>query len=98
MFVKDGPGGNALKLYYLIGGICAFIILIMILGLPKKAFQWLGNALIKIMIGAVLLFFLNIIGNSFGLYVPINFITSAISGFLGIPGVAALVALQLWIF
>ncbi|MFK4996575.1 pro-sigmaK processing inhibitor BofA family protein [Bacillus sp. N9] len=41
--------------------------------------------------------FLNAVGNQFGVYVPINFATSTISGFLGLPGVAALTIIQLYI-
>ena len=65
--------------------------------MPGKAFRWLGQSLMKLMIGAVFLFFLNALGNQFGVHVPINLITSAISGFLGLPGVAALALIQLWI-
>lgn len=59
--------------------------------------QLLGQGITKLLIGAILLFFLNVFGNQFGLHVPINFITAAISGLLGIPGLLSLVAIQLWI-
>jgi inhibitor of the pro-sigma K processing machinery len=53
--------------------------------------------MVKLLIGALFLFFLNVAGNRYGIHVPINFATSAISGFLGIPGLFALVAIQQWV-
>ncbi|MBS4221127.1 pro-sigmaK processing inhibitor BofA family protein [Bacillus sp. FJAT-49711] len=81
----------------IISAICVLIIFLLIAGLPGKVLKWIGQACMKLVIGALFLFFLNAIGNQFGLSVPINFATSAISGFLGIPGVAALAMIQLWI-
>ncbi|MBO0995515.1 pro-sigmaK processing inhibitor BofA family protein [Bacillus sp. SD088] len=78
--------------------VAGVILLLVVVGLPTKVFRWMGLSLMKLLIGALFLFFLNAIGNQFGLAVPINFITSAISGFLGLPGVAALAIIQLWIF
>lgn len=78
--------------------VAGVILLLVVAGLPSKVFRWMGLSLMKLLIGALFLFFLNAIGNQFGLAVPINFITSAISGFLGLPGVAALAIIQLWVF
>ncbi|WP_223703584.1 pro-sigmaK processing inhibitor BofA family protein [Sutcliffiella deserti] len=80
-----------------IGVIGGLILLVLIVGTPLKPFKFLGQAAIKIMIGALFLFFLNAFGNSIGIHVPINFATSAVSGLLGIPGVAALVIIQMYI-
>ncbi|MFD1708126.1 pro-sigmaK processing inhibitor BofA family protein [Siminovitchia sediminis] len=73
-----------------------FLILALLMSV-KPVFKVAGQAVIKLMIGALFLFFLNAFGNQFGLYVPINFVTAAISGFLGLPGVAALSVIQLYI-
>ncbi|MBM7622432.1 inhibitor of the pro-sigma K processing machinery [Bacillus tianshenii] len=80
-----------------IGVIGALILLVLIVGTPLKPLRFVGQTAIKIMIGALFLFFLNAFGNSMGIHVPINFATSAISGVLGIPGVAALVIIQMYI-
>lgn len=77
--------------------IGALILLLLIIGTPIKPIRFLGQGVIKILIGALLLFFLNAIGNQYGIHVPINFITSAVSGLLGLPGLFALVAIQMWI-
>jgi inhibitor of the pro-sigma K processing machinery len=82
---------------YVVSIISVIIILLLLFGTPLKPIQFIGQVIVKLLIGAVLLFFLNTIGNQFDIHVPINWITSAISGFLGIPGIAALTIIQLYI-
>lgn len=78
----------------ILGGL---IILLLFIGAPVKPIRFAGQAAVKILIGAIFLFFLNAFGTSFGVYVPINVATAAVSGLLGLPGVFALVAIQTWI-
>ncbi|WP_045519283.1 pro-sigmaK processing inhibitor BofA family protein [Neobacillus niacini] len=78
----------------ILGGL---ILILLFSGAPFKPARFIGQAVVKILIGALLLFFLNTAGNSFGIHVPINFATSAVSGFLGIPGLVALAAIQKFI-
>lgn len=77
-----------------IGGL---IVLLLIIGAPMKSLRLFGQGIVKLLIGAILLFFLNVFGNQYGLHIPINFITAAVSGLLGLPGLASLVAIQLWV-
>ncbi|MDQ0176337.1 pro-sigmaK processing inhibitor BofA family protein [Bacillus chungangensis] len=80
--------------------ISIFVGLIFILlafGATKKPLRIVGQSMMKLLIGALLLFFLNLAGSKIGIHVPINFATSVVSGFLGIPGVLALVAIQRFI-
>jgi inhibitor of the pro-sigma K processing machinery len=78
----------------ILGGL---ILILLFSGAPFKPAKFIGQAVVKLLIGALLLFFLNTAGNSFGIHVPINFATSAVSGFLGIPGLVALAAIQKYI-
>jgi len=80
-----------------IGLICGLILLVLLVGTPIKPLRFAGQALIKVMIGALFLFFLNAFGNSMGIHVPINPATAAVSGLLGIPGVISLVIIQRYI-
>ncbi|MDX8363392.1 MULTISPECIES: pro-sigmaK processing inhibitor BofA family protein [Bacillaceae] len=73
------------------------IVLLLLVGAPIKPLRMIGQGFIKLLIGALFLFFLNAFGASLGLHIPINFITSAISGFLGIPGLTALIIIQLFV-
>ncbi|MEH6948313.1 pro-sigmaK processing inhibitor BofA family protein [Bacillus sp. JJ634] len=77
--------------------IAGLILLLLIVGAPLKPIRYAGQVVIKLVIGAVFLFFLNTLGNQVGIHVPINFVTSAIAGVLGIPGVAALAAIDYWV-
>ncbi|BAB03757.1 inhibitor of the pro-sigma K processing machinery [Halalkalibacterium halodurans C-125] len=70
------------------------IVVLLIVGAPIKPLRMLGQIGIKFVIGGLLLFFVNVFGALIDLHVPINFITAAVSGFLGIPGLALLVAIQ----
>lgn len=78
----------------ILGGL---IVIFLLVGAPIKPIRYIGQGVVKLLIGALFLFFLNIIGNQFGIYIPINFATTAVSGFLGIPGLFALVAIDTWI-
>ncbi|MDZ5474675.1 pro-sigmaK processing inhibitor BofA family protein [Bacillus sp. 31A1R] len=82
---------------FVISIIAGLILMLLFIGAPIKPVRYIGQGMIKLLIGALFLFFLNAFGNQFGIHVPINFATSAISGFLGIPGLCALVAIQSWI-
>jgi inhibitor of the pro-sigma K processing machinery len=77
-----------------LGGL---ILILLFSGAPNKPVRFVGQAMIKLLIGALFLFFLNVGGNRYGIHVPINFATATVSGFLGIPGLIALVAIQKWI-
>ena len=77
--------------------IVILIVLLLSLGASFKPFRLLGNLMVKVLIGAILLFFLNVFGSNIGLHVPINAATAGIAGLLGIPGVLSLAAIQYWI-
>ncbi|WP_449622839.1 pro-sigmaK processing inhibitor BofA family protein [Robertmurraya sp. Marseille-Q9965] len=78
----------------LLGGL---IVVFLFVGAPLKPIRLVGQGVVKLLIGALFLFFLNVIGTQFGIHIPINLATSAVSGFLGIPGLFALVAIDTWI-
>ncbi|MBD8071523.1 pro-sigmaK processing inhibitor BofA family protein [Bacillus sp. PS06] len=73
------------------------VLLLLLVGAPIKPIRLIGQGVVKIMIGALLLFFLNAFGSTLGLHVPINLVTSTISGLLGLPGLAALVVIERFI-
>lgn len=77
--------------------LIGLIITVLLAGTPLKPIRWIGQGTIKIIFGALFLFVANVIGGSFDIHVPINLLTSAISGFLGIPGVAALIVIEKYI-
>ena len=80
-----------------IGTICILIVLLLFMGASFKPLRFMGGLCVKLIIGAMLLFFLNAFAGSFGIHIPINLVTAGISGILGVPGVLSLAAIQYWI-
>ena len=76
----------------------AIIVLLLTIGTPIKPLKLLGQTSVKLVIGVLVLFFVNIFGANFGLHLPINLFTALITGFLGFFGVGSLVAIHLFIF
>jgi len=74
--------------------VIGLVILLLVVGTPIRPVRLIGQVVMKVIIGALFLFFLNALGNQYGIHVPINLVTSTVSGILGIPGLVALVALQ----
>jgi len=73
------------------------IILLLFVGAPVKPMRFIANSTVKLGIGVLFLFFLNVFGGAIGLHVPINLFTVFISGFLGLFGVASLASIHLFI-
>lgn len=73
-------------------GLVLIYLIARVLVLPVRILlRLLYNALV----GALLLAFVNFVGSYvIGIYLPINPVTALVAGFLGIPGVVLLVALQ----
>jgi inhibitor of the pro-sigma K processing machinery len=80
-----------------IGISVALIIILLFVGTPLKPLRFIGQAIVKLGIGVLLLFFFNVVGGYLGLHIPINLFTAVVSGFLGVFGVASLAAIHLFI-
>ncbi|MCZ0702187.1 inhibitor of the pro-sigma K processing machinery [Natronobacillus azotifigens] len=78
--------------------IIAMITILLIVGAPIKPIQALMQGAMKLAIGALFLFFFNIVAASVGMHLPINVVTATIAGFLGIPGMISLTALHIFVF
>lgn len=69
----------------------AGLFLIYLLGrfllIPLK---WAGRLVLSSMIGGIIILTVNLIGGYWGIFVPLNLLTAAITGLLGIPGVICL--------
>ncbi|MDQ0228675.1 transcriptional regulator [Bacillus sp. 7586-K] len=85
---------DPIVVFSVLGGI---VLLLLFGGAPVRPLRWVGQVFIKVIIGALLLFFVNAFGTSFDLHIPINLITSSISGLLGIPGLVALIIIKMMI-
>lgn len=71
--------------------VIAMIIVAKFLSWPLKK---IIKLILNIVLGLVMILLVNVFGTSIGLSIPFNFVTAAISGILGIPGVIVLVILH----
>ncbi len=73
------------------------IVLLLIIGAPVRPTRFIAHSTVKLGIGFLLLFFLNVFGGAIGLHIPINLFTIIVSGFLGVFGISSLVAIQMFL-
>ncbi|MGN7471400.1 pro-sigmaK processing inhibitor BofA family protein [Brevibacillus sp. SAFN-007a] len=81
--------------------IALFIVGILLMIAASKSgtnpIRWIGFGVMQVVIGAILLFFTNLVGELASFHIPINPVTALVAGFLRLPGLAALIAIKLWI-
>ncbi|MBO6040425.1 MAG: pro-sigmaK processing inhibitor BofA family protein [Oscillospiraceae bacterium] len=68
------------------------ILLIKILSAPIR---WIFKLALNALLGFVVLFIFNFFGEFIGISIPINLISSLITGFFGVPGVVFLILYQI---
>lgn len=64
----------------------------------KLSIRWIGYALLNAALAALALFILNSIDMLHSLHLPINMVTIAVIGGLGLPGLLLLIALKSVLF
>ncbi|MFS0749681.1 pro-sigmaK processing inhibitor BofA family protein [Oceanobacillus sp. 1P07AA] len=77
--------------------IVGLIVILLLVGAPVKPMKYIGQATIKLGIGMLFLFFINVFGGAIGLHIPINLFTVFVSGFLGVFGIGSLAAIHLFV-
>ena len=85
--------GSTVVISILVG----LIVLVLLVGAPIRPMRFVGQGVVKLAIGVLFLFFLNVFGGAIGLHVPINLFTTVIAGFLGVFGLASLAAIQIFL-
>ncbi len=82
--------GNTILVYV------ACIIFLFLFGrifvLPLKSILKL---IVNSILGALLIWFINLIGGAFGFHIGLNLVTSIVIGILGLPGAILLIVLKL---
>ncbi len=76
--------------------VVGFLLVVAASKSVTKPLRWVGLVALQLVIGAVLLFFANLVGEMAGYHIPINPITALLGGFLRIPGVLALIVIRLY--
>lgn len=72
-------------------GVGILFIVLKLLALPMKLIMKL---VINGLVGALIIFIVNLIGANFGFTIDLNWITALIVGILGVPGVVIVAILQ----
>ncbi|MGB9867489.1 MAG: pro-sigmaK processing inhibitor BofA family protein [Bacillota bacterium] len=78
----------------LLGYAAAFIgvmLLVRVLYLPLR---WLLQLAYSAVVGALVLWAINLVGNLLSFHLPVNLITSLVVGSLGVPGLCLILALR----
>ncbi|UNP76607.1 pro-sigmaK processing inhibitor BofA family protein [Bacillus nitratireducens] len=81
----------------IIVGILSLVFIFLVFGVSSKPIRFIGKALFHATLGIALLFGVNVAGSYFDFHIPINIGTATVSSLLGVPGVAALVIIKLYI-
>ncbi|MBK5348129.1 pro-sigmaK processing inhibitor BofA family protein [Bacillus sp. TH22] len=81
----------------IIVGILSLVFIFLVFGVSVKPIRFIGKALFHVTLGIALLFIVNVAGTYFDFHIPINMGTATVSSLLGMPGVAALVIIKLYI-
>ncbi|AMA71393.1 MULTISPECIES: pro-sigmaK processing inhibitor BofA family protein [Aneurinibacillus] len=82
-----------------IGLVVAVAVLVFLL-MNQSAWgwvKWIGWGLGNVVIGSIILFLFNLVAESFSFEIPVNPVTVTITGFLGFPGLVALVIIKQFI-
>jgi inhibitor of the pro-sigma K processing machinery len=77
--------------------VIGFLLVITASKSVARPIRWIGFAAMQVVIGAILLFFANLVGEMADFHIPINPVTALLVGFLRLPGLAALIAIKLWV-
>lgn len=77
--------------------ITGCILIIMVLGLIFKIKIWkIVKLIINSILGAGVIYLINIVGLSANIHIGLNIVTSIIVGLLGVPGAILLIALKIF--
>lgn len=76
--------------WWLLAGLAVVLLLFYL-----RPWRWLGQLVYAALVGLVLVGGFNLAGPYLGISVPLNAVTVVLTGLLGLPGLAALILLQL---
>ncbi len=77
--------------------MAGFLLLLLLLRLLSKPLRFILRICISTLLGGAGLLLLNTFGGALGVSLAINPVTALIAGALGLPGIAALLFIKLWL-
>ena len=75
--------------------IAAIIGICLIAKLFAAPLKFILKLFVNALLGGIALIIINFIGQYFGFYINLNFVTAFVAGVLGLPGIAVLFILQM---
>lgn len=75
-------------------GVAILFVVLKLLALPMKL---IIKLVINGLVGAAIIFVVNLVGANFGFVIDLNWITALIVGILGVPGVVIVAILQFFV-
>lgn len=81
-------------LYNIIYAIIGIFLLWLIIKLFSKPIKWIFKLLLNTLLGFVLLFVFNYLGQFVGLSVTVGWLSALVTGVLGIPGIILLLLVE----
>ncbi len=80
-------------LFYAIG----FGWLLLLLRFFRKPLRLIFRLVLSSILGGIMLMLLNTFGGAWGISLAVNPVTALVAGVLGLPGIAALLFIKLWL-
>ncbi len=77
--------------------VIGFLVVVAASKSVTRPIRWIGFLALQFVIGGVMLFFVNLVGELAHFHIPINPVTALLAGLLRLPGVAALLVIKLWV-
>lgn len=81
-------------LYNIIYAIIGIFLLWLIIKLFSKPIKWIFKLLLNTLLGFVLLFVFNYLGQFVGLSITVGWLSALVTGVLGIPGIILLLLIE----
>ncbi|WP_047153789.1 pro-sigmaK processing inhibitor BofA family protein [Aneurinibacillus tyrosinisolvens] len=77
--------------------VIAALVFVLMNQAAWKPVKWIGWAVGNLVIGSIILFLFNLMGESFSFTIPVNPVTATVTGFLGLPGLITLIIIKQFI-
>lgn len=77
--------------------VFSLIVILLVVGYPLKLMRYMTHIIVRTGIGILILFFLNVFGNTIGLHIPINLFTVIVTSLLGVFGASSLAIIHIFI-
>ncbi|GEA14494.1 MAG: inhibitor of the pro-sigma processing machinery [Moorella sp. (in: firmicutes)] len=86
-------GGETVQL--ILAGIFLLFLFYLVGSILLKPLKWIFKIIVNSFFGLLLLWAFNFFGSNFNFFIPLNWLTVLIAGFLGLPGLILLIFLRL---